>query len=174
MRNMELKVFSGAALVNGKQVHVILAASSQRGAVAALHGVGLDVSVRHLTTYWRVTGNEQDRAIALASPGKVLAASSLQSSDFKPLPPRPLAKVPQPPKVPTDPEARKRYDVARRADSDEAKRARGERRLTTWLPKEAAEALDRLTGGSKERGAVQAALVLALTTCAAQQGTKAA
>ena len=64
--------------------------------------------------------------------------------------------------------------MARRADSDEAKRARGERRLTTWLPKEAAEALDRLTGGSKERGAVQAALVLALTTCAAQQGTKAA
>lgn len=73
------------------------------------------------------------------------------------------------PKVPTDPEERKAYDRQRVARSDSAKLARGERRLTSWIPKEAADALDKLTGGSKERGAVQAALVLALTTCAAQQ-----
>ncbi|MEJ7804433.1 MAG: hypothetical protein WKG03_00715 [Telluria sp.] len=168
---MENKVFRGSDAINGKQVAVVVAASSQRAAVVALQSAGLTVSVRHLASYWSVTGNAKDCAAALSAPGTVFAASSLDKHDYKPVPKRPIpaATFPKVPKIPTDPEERRQYDAARREGSDEAKRLRGERRLTTWLPKEAADALDKLTGNNKERGAVQAALVEALLSCAAQR-----
>jgi ABC-type xylose transport system substrate-binding protein len=175
MRKMQQKVFHGLDFVNGKQVSVVVAASSQRAAVEALRGVGLNVTVRHVADYWNVTGNKDQCATALAAPGEVFASSSLDSRDYKALPKRPLPPPsrPHPPKIPKDPEGFRQYTKARREDSDENKRKRGERRVSTWIPKDAAEALDQLTGGSKERGAVQSALVAALKF-AAQQGAVAA
>lgn len=173
MRNMELKVFKSWIVVSDtERADLILAASSQRKAFDALQSVGLDISIRTIAQFWGFTDDENECAIALASPGEVFI-SPFEAGKYERMPKRELVKLPKAPKIPTDPEERKRYDAARRGNSDDAKRLRGERRLTTWLPKEAAEALDKLTGGSTERGAVQAALVLALTTCAAQQGTKA-
>lgn len=172
MRKLENKVFSGSETINGKQVSVIVACTSQRAAAEALHAHGLRTTLKHVSTHWVVTGNTATRAIALAAPGKVFAASTMGGKDFKALPvdARDGADQAKLPKVPKDPELRKVYDKERREGSDEGKRKRGERRLTTWLPKDAVEALDRLTGGSTERGAVQAALVKALITCAAHAG----
>jgi hypothetical protein len=166
---MEMKVFNGWTMKNGKQVAVIVAASSQRKASAALAEFGIDASVRAIQSYWAITGNKKHCEVALAVPGQAFAASSLDSDDYKPLPRKPLAKVPQLPKTPTDPEGKRLYDKNRREASDKNKRERGERRISSWLPPEAAAALDRLTGGDESRGAVRAALVLALTTCAATQ-----
>ncbi len=163
MRKAELKVYNGSSVVGGKQRTVIVAASSQRSAVAALANFGIGISLRHLATYWTVTGNRKQCEVALSQPGQAFAASSLDTDDYAPLPARALAPPgPKVPKIPTDPEERKLYDLKRRENSDKAKLERGERRVTTWLPKEAAAALDRITGNSAERGAVQAAIARAL------------
>lgn len=50
----------------------------------------------------------------------------------------------------------------RRKRSDDLKRERGEERLTMWLSPEASKALNQITGGSKERGVIQAAVNNAL------------
>lgn len=172
MRKMKQKVFKGATFNNGKQVAVVVAASSQRNAVAALHEYGLNVTIRELATYWSVTGNKIDCETALAQPGQVFIASTLEAQDYKPLPHCPLVKpsTPPEPKIPKDPEGKKLYDKSRRIASNTSKRQRGEVHVNAWLPPEAVEALNKLTSGSRERGAIKAALVLALTTCAAQQG----
>jgi len=170
MRTGELKVYRGAERINGKQVHVIVAATSQRTAVAALANFGIGISVRHLVTYWSVTSNSKECEIAMLHPGQAFASSSTQDTDFAPLPRRSLPPpAPVLPRVPKDPEARKEYDKRNRENSDSSKRARGERRLSTWIPKEAAEALDKLTGGDTTRGAVQAALVQAILFSASRQ-----
>ena len=83
--------------------------------------------------------------------------------------PQPSPKVP---KVPKDPEERKAYDRARRKSSDERKALSGERRLTTWISSEASTALDKLTGGSKDRGAIQTALEKTLIFCAENMPSK--
>jgi len=170
MRIGEMKVYSGASMVNGKQVAVIVAATSQRTAVAALENFGIVISVRHLITYWTVTGNRKACEVALAQPGLAFAATSLDSDDYAPLPQRiPAPRQLGEPKVPKDRDGRRTYDREKRGESDTAKRERGERRLTCWIPKEAAEALDKMTNGSAERGAVRDALTLALVAYANQQ-----
>lgn len=85
------------------------------------------------------------------------------------VPPKTSPKVP---KVPKDPEERKAYDRARRKSSDERKALSGERRLTTWISSEASASLDKLTGGSKDRGVIQTALEKALIFCADQMPSK--
>lgn len=168
MTKAALKVFSGSGFILGKQVRGLVAATSQKAAIEALQAAGMSIGPNAFRSFWTATGNEADCETALASPGDVFVTSSTSARDYRPV--KPKATAATLPKVPKDPEERKKYDAKRRAESDEDKRARGERRLTTWLPKEAAEALDKLTGGSTERGAVQAALVRALTTSAAQMG----
>lgn len=173
MRKAELKVYTGWSMIDGKQRTVIVAASSQRTAVAALANFGIGISVRHLVTYWTITGNRKQCALALSAPEQAFAASSLDTDDYAPLPRRKLSQgATAAPKVPKDPEGRRAYDKEKRVDSDESKRARGERRLTAWIPKEAAEALDKITGGSAERGAVREALTDALIAYAALPRSK--
>jgi hypothetical protein len=172
MRKMELKVFGGWTLIDGKQVAAVVAASSQRNAVAALAEYGIGLTVRELVAYWPITGNRKQCEVALAVPGTVYAASSLDTDDYKPLPRRPLPKTAakREPKVPTDPQGRKLYDKERREVSNATKIERGELRINSWIPADAAAALDQMTGGSRERGAVREALALALKTYVAHQG----
>lgn len=173
MRTAELKVYFGDHVIDGKRRPVIVAASSQRTAVAALANFGIGISVRHLVTYWATTGNRKQCEIALSAPGQAFAASSIDAADYAPLPRRqPSPGAAAAPKVPKDPEGRRAYDKEKRVDSDESKRARGERRLTSWIPKEAADALDNITGGSAERGAVREALTDALIAYAALPRSK--
>lgn len=171
MRFGEMKVFDGTETIDGAEVRVIIAATSRNAAVAALEKFGLSVSVRRLVTYWTQSTDRRICDIALSEPGQ--AFGQRQDNAFFPLPQRPLVRpagAPVP-RVPKDPEGRKAYDKEKREDSDANKRARGERRVSTWIPKEAAAALDKLTGGSKSKGAVQEALVLALIATADRQPT---
>lgn len=171
MTKAALKVFSGSGFILGIQVRGLVAAASQKAAIEALQAVGMSIGPNAFRSFWTVTGNDADCETALASPGDVFVTSSTSARDYRRVKPKATAATPpKVPKVPKDPEERKKYDADRRAESDKDKKARGERRLTTWLPREAAEALDKLTGGSTERGAVQAALVRALTASAAQMG----
>ena len=166
MRQMELKVFRSWIVLDDKQTDVMLAASSQRKAFAALQSVGLDISIRTIAQFWGFSDDETECAIALASPGEVFV-SPMDAGNWKVLPKRELAKPPKEPKIPTDPEGIKRYNKTRREASEAGKRARGEVRVNSWLPPDAVAALRLLTGGDESRGAVQKALVLALTSCPA-------
>ena len=171
MRFGEMKVFDGREVIDGKEVRVIIAATSRNAAVAALEKFGLSVSVRRLITYWEQSRERVICEIAMSEPGQAFAQRD--DNAFYPLPLRPLmrsAEAPAP-RVPKDPEGRRIYDKERREESDASKRARGERRVSTWIPKEAAEALDKLTGGSTTKGAVQAALIQAILTAANAQPT---
>lgn len=173
MRKMELKVFSGMT-TSRPQTRAIVAVSSQRAAVEALQGVGMNVSLRRVATHWNITHNVHECNVALSKPGTVFAAVSANGPGAKHFEPMPILSTPLPPepkvpKIPTDPDEYKVYTKNRRIGSDKNKLERGERRVTTWLPKEAVDALDKLTGGSTERGAVQNALANALIACAAQQ-----
>lgn len=171
MRVGELKVYDGVESVNGKEARVIVAATSQRTAVAALAQFGIGISVRRLMTYWTISSDQRASEIALSQPGQ--AFGQRPDNAFYPLPRRavPQSSAPAAPKVPKDPDGRRQYDKEKREDSDATKRARGERRLTSWLPKEAADALDQMTGGSAERGAVREALTAALLAYTAKQPT---
>lgn len=70
-----------------------------------------------------------------------------------------MARKPIEPQAPMTPAARRR-----KSDADKA--ARGELRLTSWISKEAAYALYKLTGGSDERGVIKAAVEQALIAAA--------
>jgi hypothetical protein len=167
MRFGTMKAFEGTETIDGKEVRVIIAATSRNAASVALEKFGLAVSVRRLMTYWKQDPERIICEIAMSEPGQAFAQRADRA--FYPLPVRPLVRpegAPEP-RVPKDPEGRKAYDKEKREDSDTNKRARGERRVSTWIPKEAADALDRLTGGSKSKGAVQAALVQAILAASA-------
>jgi hypothetical protein len=160
----KIKVFAGSDFIDGKQVRVIVATTSRNKAVEALNACGLWVSLGHVTTHFCDTGNKVERATALAAPGEVFAASSLMGKDF--------AVVPKKGAKRTATKARERQPAMsaaeRRGKSDAAKRERGERRLTTWISPDAGEALNKLTGGSTAKGAIQHAIEAALTLLAAQ------
>ena len=52
--------------------------------------------------------------------------------------------------------------VERRRKSDAAKIERGEQRITTWISRDAAKALHKITGGSQAKGVIQEAINNAL------------
>lgn len=82
---MKLKVFSGSDIVNGKQVSILIAATSIAKAVNAMKECGLHTTAGHIAKYWSVTGNAGDIATAIAQPGTVFASSTMTGHDFKPL-----------------------------------------------------------------------------------------
>jgi hypothetical protein len=157
----KIKVFAGSDFIGGKQVRVIVATTSRNKVVEALTACGLPVSLSQVTAHFVDTGNKVERATALAAPGEVFAASSLLSKDFAVVPRKRTATKARE-KLPAMSAAE------RRGKSDAAKRERGERRLTTWISPEAGEALNKLTGGSTAKGAIQHAIEAALTLLAAQ------
>lgn len=74
---MKLKVFGGLMIINGKQVRIIVAATSQKKA-AELTGV----SLAHLRDYWSVTGNAVELDVALSKPNTVFVSDSDFGKDF--------------------------------------------------------------------------------------------
>lgn len=75
----KLKVFSGWTLSDSlKQVRTVVTATSQKEA-ATLVGCSLS----DFRNYWTHTTNEREETAALAHPGAVLQASSLEGYDFK-------------------------------------------------------------------------------------------
>jgi len=97
--------------------------------------------------------------MALSAPGTVFASHGANQDDYEPLPVIPPEQ--RQPKMPMD-------DVQRRQKSDAEKIERGELRVNSWIPPEAAAALAKITGGSNERGAIREALSRALVSFAAQ------
>ena len=155
-----LKVFAGLESVRGaKQARVLVAATSQQAAVEALRACGMHTTRRTIGQYWSVTGNKRECELALSAPGTVFASSGIDEDDFERLPVIPPEQ--RQPKKPMD-------DVQRRQKSDAEKIERGELRVNSWIPPEAAAALTKITGGSNERGAIREALSRALVSFAAQ------
>jgi hypothetical protein len=155
-----LKVFAGLESARGaKQARVLVAATSQQAAAEALRACGLHTTRRTIGQYWSVTGNRRECELAMSMPGAVFASSGIDEDDFVQLPVIPPEQ--RQPKVPMDP-------VQRRQKSDAEKIARGEVRLNSWIPPEAAAALAKITSGSEERGIVRDALTRALISFAAQ------
>lgn len=77
---MALKVFGGLTFDGGKQLRTIVATSSRTRA-AELVGV----SANEIKNYWGQTFNPHEVATAMAQPGIVFKATSIDSDDFSPV-----------------------------------------------------------------------------------------
>lgn len=76
----KLKVFGGLTRENGKYVRTIVATTTQKRASELV-----ELSINELRTYWSITGNETELAVALAKPETVFKTKTenVGDKDFK-------------------------------------------------------------------------------------------